>query len=47
LTHIHLANMSSTISYPNYKYYFPIWALGKYSHSYQPMINALKEMMDA
>jgi lanosterol synthase len=38
-------NSYSMIGYPNYKYYFPVWALGKYAHSYQPMIKALKEVM--
>ncbi|KAF2671561.1 terpene synthase [Microthyrium microscopicum] len=32
-------NRTCMIGYPNYKYYFPIWALGYYSNVYEPTIN--------
>lgn len=29
---------NSTLAYPNYKFYFPIRALGKYEHAYLPQL---------
>lgn len=31
-------NCTCTIAYPNYKYYFCIWALGRYSNIYLPQL---------
>ena len=33
----------SMIGYPNYKFYFPIRALGKYEQVYVPWLNDYKE----
>jgi len=35
-------NGTCTIGYPNYKYYFPVWAMGRYTRIYLPLLEELK-----